>query len=433
MNYDSMKRVVITGIGIISPIGNSIQSFLTSIKEGNSGIKYIPELKDLGFASCIGGIPDIDKEQYDDIFSQYELTDADLSIKYAVLAGIDAWMDAGLQIPDKHSTYTNNNFGSAIGTCSGGAEIFSRKLVPAVNSNSIKRLGSQIVENTMHSGSAAALSNILALSNQTISNSSACATGTESIIMAAEKIRYGKAKIFIAGGTDPYTPYAWAGFDSMRLLSRKHNDTPQKGSRPMSQSSDGFVASSGAGLVVVEELEHALARNARIYAEITGIATNAGGHRNGGSMTASNPDKVIECIKEAMNDASLQSYEIDLICGHLTGTKSDYNEISNWRDALDNPESQPYINSLKSMTGHMIGAAGSVEIIAAVLQLYYQFIHPTINCEDLNPEIAKIWDSEKIPKKAISNVNLQNIAKASFGFGDVNACIILKKFDKIKS
>ncbi|MDD2635765.1 MAG: beta-ketoacyl-[acyl-carrier-protein] synthase family protein [Bacteroidales bacterium] len=429
MNKVGVKRVVITGMGIISPIGNGIQSFLQSIKEGKSGIRFIPELKELGFSSCIGGVPNIDTELNNDIFSKYELTEADISIKYAVLAGIEAWKDAGLKIPDKYSTYTNNNYGSVVGTCSGGAEIFTRKLVPAVNNNSIKRLGSQIIENTMHSGSAAALSNILALSNQTISNSSACATGTESIIIAVEKIRNGTADLFIAGGTDPYTPFAWAGFDSMRLLSRKFNDHPTISSRPMSQSSDGFVASAGAGMVVVEELEHALLRNATIYAEIIGIATNAGGQRNGGSMTASNPDKVVECIKNAIKDANIDNSKIDLISGHLTGTKLDFNEISNWLNALESPKSLPYINSLKSMTGHMIGAAGSAETIAAVLQLYYQFIHPTINCEDLNPEIAKNWDSKKIPIKLINSVNLQHIAKASFGFGDVNACIILKKFE----
>lgn len=423
-----MKRVVITGIGVISPIGNGINSFLNSMKQGISGIKFIQELADFNFSSQIGGIPDINLPDYDNIFQEYELSEADLTVKYAVLAAIQAWKDAKLEIPDKFSIAANEDYGAVIGSCAGGAELYARKLYHLVNSKKIKKLGSQIIENLMHSGSTAVISNIFALANQTISNSSACATGAESIIMATEKIRQSTAKLIIAGSSDPYSPYMWAGFDSMRLLSRKFNDNPTKASRPLSASADGFVAAAGAGMLIVEELEHALKRNAKIYAEIIGINYNAGGQRNGGSMTASNPNRVIDCIRSSIKDAKINSEQIDLICGHLTGTKFDDKEINNWKTALSLNKKFPYINSLKSITGHTIGAAGAIETIAAILQLYNDFIHPTINCEDLNENVKQIWDENKIATKLITNPNLNYIAKASFGFGDVNSCLILKKY-----
>lgn len=423
------KRVVITGLGVISPIGNDIESFKLSMQKGISGIKYIKELADYNFASQIGGVPDINNSEYEKIFEKFELKDADLTVKYSVLAALQAWNDAKLELPDRFSKNINENYGAVIGSCAGGAELYARKLYPLVNSKNIRKLGSQIIENLMHSGTTAILSNIFALANQTISNSSACATGAESIIMASEKIKQSKASLFIAGSADPYSPYMWAGFDSMRLLARKFNDKPTQASRPLSASADGFVASAGAGMLIVEELNHALNRNAKIYAEIVGYEYNSGGQRNGGSMTASNPKRVIDCIKSALNNANISGKDIDLICGHLTGTKFDYQEVENWKTALNLNEKLPYINSLKSLLGHTIGAAGAIETIAAILQLQNNFIHPSINCEDLNENIKTIWDKNKIPQKLIRDINLNYIAKASFGFGDVNSCIILKKIN----
>ncbi|HNQ67648.1 MAG TPA: beta-ketoacyl-[acyl-carrier-protein] synthase family protein [Bacteroidales bacterium] len=423
------NRVVITGIGIVSPIGTGINSFKNALFQGHSGIKFIDELANLNFACQVGGIPEISSSPFINIINNNELAEADTAIKYAVLAGIEAWSSAGFKIPSNNSVLTNNNTGAIIGSCYTGTEIFVRKMYPLICNGNVKKLGSQIVEHWMPSGSAAALSKILALSNQTTSNSSACSTSIESIIMAYERIQSKKAKVMLAGGTDPYSPYAWAGFDSMRLLCRKFNENPKSASRPMSNSAAGFVPSSGAGVLIIEEYEHAKSRKANILAEIIGTAINSGGQRNGGSMTSPNSLQVINCITKALNQANISGEDISLISGHLTGTMADSIEVSNWAKALNLKDNFPYINAPKSMLGHMIGAAGAVETIAAVLQLHEDFVHPSINCEDLHPEIKKIWDQNKIPHNIIHNAGLKYIAKAGFGFGDVNSCLILKKFE----
>lgn len=422
------KRVVITGFGTVAPNATGNSAFYNALKTGKSGIKYIQELEDFNFACKVGGIPDINNSKYLEIINNNELSEADTSIKYAVIAGLEAWESSGFNIPNHHSK-TLPDAGAIIGTCYGGTEIFIRKMHPLISSGKTKKLGSQIVEHWMPSGSVASLSKILGLANQTTANSSACSTGTEAIIMAYERIKDGKAKIMLSGGTDPYSPYAWAGFDSMRLLCRKFNDKPESASRPMSATAAGFIPAAGAGVILLEELDNAIKRNAVIYGEIIGSSMNSGGQRNGGTMTSPNSQEVINCIKSAVDDSNITGDQIDLISGHLTGTMADNIEVKNWINALGLKNKFPYINAPKSMIGHMIGAAGAVETIAAILQLSKDFVHPSINCEDLNPDIREVWPQDKIPKKTIQNVNIKYIAKAGFGFGDVNSCLILKKFE----
>ena len=232
----------------------------------------------------------------------------------------------------------------------------------------------------------------------------------------------------LAGGSEGATPYIWAGFDSMRVIARKFNDQPEKGSRPMSASANGFVPGAGAGVLVLEDLETALNRGARIYAEILGGHVNSGGQRNGGSMTAPNPEGVQRCIRSALVDADTTPDEIDAINGHLTATFADPGEIKNWSQALKRePQDFPYINSTKSMIGHCLGAAGAIESVAVVLQLHGGFLHPSINCEDVHPEIEAYAD--KIPHTVKEFPELKIIAKACFGFGDVNSCLIFKKWE----
>lgn len=196
----------------------------------------------------------------------------------------------------------------------------------------------------------------------------------------------------------------------------------------MSASASGFVPGSGAGALVLESLESAKQRGAHVYAEVLGGHVNSGGQRGSGTMTAPNSLAVQKCIRMALKNAGVQSYEIDAINGHLTATRMDSTEIENWATALNRSGKDfPYINSLKSMTGHCLSAAGSIESVAAVLQIDEQFIFPSINCEDLHPEIKNIVSEEKIPQQCLS-YGLNLLAKASFGFGDVNACIIFKKY-----
>ena len=230
----------------------------------------------------------------------------------------------------------------------------------------------------------------------------------------------------LCGGTEGSSHYAWAGFDSMRVLCRTHNDEPERASRPLSASAGGFVPGSGAGILHLESLESAEARGARIYAEVLAGAINCGGHRSGGSMTAPNSEGVQRCIQQAVEDAAIDPEAIDVINGHLTATGADANEVASWASALDRtPETFPVISSTKSMTGHGLGAAGGLEAVACILMLERGFVHPSTNCEDVHPEIEAYADS--IPHVVREMPELNTIVKASFGFGDVNSCAIFRR------
>jgi 3-oxoacyl-(acyl-carrier-protein) synthase len=231
----------------------------------------------------------------------------------------------------------------------------------------------------------------------------------------------------LCGGAEGSSHYIWAGFDSMRVLSRKFNDEPERASRPLSASAGGFVPGSGAGILHLESLESAQDRCARIYAEILGGGLNCGGHRQGGSMTAPNPVSVRRCISQAIGDAGIDPGEIDAINGHLTATGADPKEVGSWAAALGStPDTLPLMHSTKSMIGHCLGAAGALESAACLLMLQGGFVHPSINCEDVHPEIEIYHNS--IPHEAREVPELNTIIKASFGFGDVNACVIFRKW-----
>jgi len=286
------------------------------------------------------------------------------------------------------------------------------------------------VVQTMASGVSAYLGGIIGLGNQVSTNSSACSTGTEAILMAYERIKLGKATRMLAGSSSDHGPYLWGGFDAMRVMNYRQNETPEQASRPMSAMAAGFVPGSGAGALVLETLESANERGAKIYAEIIGGAINAGGQRGEGTMTAPNSEAVQRCIKGAIHDAAIHANDIDAINGHLTATVKDSVEVKNWAEALDRKgKNFPYIHSLKSMIGHCIGAAGSIECVASVIELDQGFLFPSINCEDVHPDITSTIDEEKIVRTLKTPEQLNIIAKASFGFGDVNSCIILKKFN----
>lgn len=425
------NRVVITGLGVVAPNGVSLDAFLHSIKNGVSGIKHFEELERLKFSCQIAGMPQVATELALQYFTELELRNFNSSgILYGVIAGIDAWKDAGLSTerieePDWDS-------GIIFGSGSSGVEKL-RESFYKIDDFKVRNLGSTAVIQTMSSGISAYLAGKLGLGNQVTTNSSACTTGTESIIMGYERIRSGQAKRILAGSTSDSGPYIWGGFDAMRVCTFKHNDSPEMGSRPMSASASGFVPGSGAGALVLEDLESALSRGARIYAEILGGSLNSGGQRGLGSLTAPNPVAVQRCIQQAIKNAGITSEDVDAINGHLTATSKDSLEISNWSQALNRKGIDfPYINSLKSTVGHCLSAAGSIESVATVLQLYQGFIFPNINCEDLNPEITAIIDSSRIPTQLIEK-QINIILKASFGFGDVNGCVVFKSSKDLKN
>ncbi|RNL55494.1 beta-ketoacyl-[acyl-carrier-protein] synthase family protein [Pedobacter jejuensis] len=419
------NRVVITGLGICAPNGTTISDFTDSIKNGISGITHQPDLEALGFSCQIAGKPPISEERIAQYFTPLELRNLNSTgIIYGVIAGLDAWKDAGLERSSDDSPDWDS--GTIFGTGTSGIDKF-RWAINKIDDMEIRKLGSSVVIQTMASGVSAFISGKLGFGNQVSTNSSACATGAESLLLAYERIKSGQAKRMLAGSTSDSGPYIWGGFDAMKVCTFKHNNEPEKGSRPMSLTASGFVPGSGAGAFVLESLDSALARNAKIYAEVLGGHLNSGGQRGLGTMTAPNPVSVQRCIQQALENANIKASEIDVINGHLTATTKDALEIENWKIALGSTaENFPYINSLKGMIGHCISAAGSIECVASVLELEHGFIFPNINCEDLNPEITALINENRIPQTLIEK-KIDILAKASFGFGDINVCVILKK------
>ncbi|NUY79923.1 beta-ketoacyl-[acyl-carrier-protein] synthase family protein [Flavobacterium sp. MAH-1] len=419
------KRVVITGLGVCAPNGIGIAEFLDAIRSGKSGIRFDEQLADLQFSCQISAKPQITDEIKKQYFTELELRNFDADgILYGVIAGMQAWKDANLPSNPEETDFDS---GTIFGSGTSGIGKF-RESIYKIDDKNVRRLGSTAVAQTMVSGVSAYLGGKLALGNIVTTNSSACTTGAEAILMAYDRIVSGQAKRMLAGSTSDSGPYIWGGFDAMRVCTFKHNDDPEKGSRPMSATASGFVPGAGAGALLLEDLDSALERGALIYAEVLGGNVNSGGQRGEGSMTAPNPIAVQKCISDALKNAGIEGKDIDAINGHLTATSKDSLEIENWTKALDRKgDDFPYINSLKSTVGHCLSGAGSVESVAAVLQVKHGFVFPNSNCEDLHPEISELVSSEKIPTQLIEK-QIDYLAKASFGFGDVNGCVIFSRY-----
>lgn len=418
------KRVVITGMGVVAPNAIGLNSFSDAIRNGVSGIAFDPELEALQFSCRISGRPPITQELIDSVLTNLEQRQFNASgILYGLISGLEAWQDAGLPVNET----TDYDSGTLFGCGTSGVEKF-RESIYKIDAGRTRALGSTAVSQTMGSGISAFLAGKLGLGNWVSSNSSACTTGVESLLLAYERIASGGAVRMLAGSTSDSGPYLWGGFDAMRVCTFKHNDDPTTGSRPMSASSSGFVPAAGAGAMVLEELESALKRGAKIYAEVIGGHLNSGGQRHPGSMTAPNPEGVQRCITSALKNANVNATDIDAINGHLTATSKDALEIQNWQTALSLEKDKfPPVNSLKSMVGHCISAAGSIESVASVLQISEGFIFGNVNCEDLHPDIKAMIGRKNVPESTITRP-VGTVIKASFGFGDVNGCIIFKAF-----
>ncbi|MBD81538.1 MAG: beta-ketoacyl-ACP synthase [Crocinitomicaceae bacterium] len=419
------RRVVVTGMGVVAPNAVGLSNFEKALRESKSGIRFIQELKNLNFACQVGGIPPLTEGIIEKYLSSLQMKQIKATgLLYGLIAGKEAWEHAGLSFKSDETRWESGCvFGSGL---AGISRI--REGIYQVDEGKVKRLGSTMVEQTMPSGISALLAGELSLGNLVSTNASACSTGNEAILMAYERIESGQADRMLAGSCDDHGPYVWGGFDSLRVLNRKMNDRPEEASRPMSESAAGFVPGSGAGALVLEELETARARGATIYAEVMGGALNAGGHINGGSMTLPNDEGVIRCIQSAMVNAGVVAKDVDLINGHLTATRNDAREITNWSKALDRKgDDFPLVQSTKSLIGHCLSAAGSIESVAVVSQLYNGFTHASANCNDLNLKISQI-----VNNKCITVTNLNNkiniVMKSGFGFGDVNSVVVWKKF-----
>ncbi len=420
------NRVVVTGLGVVAPTAFTVDTFERALTHGDSGIRYDVQLAALNFGCCVAGTPQIPEEYLANYFTPLQLRGLHASgLIYGVIAGKDAFNNAGLKPapPDR----AHEHVGIVMGTGQSGGMKY-REAINLIDAGSVRRLGSTSVIQTMTSGISAWLAGELGAGNLVTSNSSACCTGTEALIMGYERIASGKASVMLVGATSDSGPYIWGGFDAMRILPTGFNQQPALASRPFSSDAAGFVPGSGAGAMIIESLEHAQKRGATIYCEVLGGALNAGGHRASGSMTAPNGDAVQACIKQALKDAQIKAAMVDAINGHVTATGKDAYEIENWASALGRDGSDfPVVNSFKSTIGHCLAAAGSIELVGTILQLAHQKVYGNRNITQVHEDILKVVDAACIPLET-RYMSINYAMKASFGFGDVNACVVLKRF-----
>ncbi|MBW2459137.1 MAG: beta-ketoacyl-[acyl-carrier-protein] synthase family protein [Deltaproteobacteria bacterium] len=422
------RQVVVTGLGVVSSIGNTVADFTASLRAGTSGARVHSAMVDHRFGCHVAAVPTGVDELASEYFHEELLLAMNSGHRLAAIAAVDAWTDAGLERPADDAP-VNWDSGAIIGTGVGGLDTAGQRVIPFTDAGKVRRLGSTAVEQVMASGVSARVSGLLALGNQVSTNSSACSTGAEAVVMGLDRIRAGRAERMLCGGVEGESHYIWAGFDAMRVLCRRFNDRPEQASRPMSASAAGFVPGAGAGVLLLESLDSAQARGARIHAEVVGGFVNCGGHRMGGSMTAPNPTAVQRCIQGALKDAGMGPERIDAISGHLTATGADAGEVRSWAAALERePSELPVITATKSLIGHTLGAASAIESVAAIAMLEGGFVHGAINCDDVHPEIEPYAAS--IPHATRELPELNTIIKSGFGFGDVNACLVFSRWPK---
>ncbi|MGB0523350.1 MAG: beta-ketoacyl-[acyl-carrier-protein] synthase family protein [Flammeovirgaceae bacterium] len=421
-------RVVITGMGVVAPNAIGKEDFLIALKNMKSGITHHQELQDLKIRCEIGGAPALSEEYIKSKLSRPHFkTTSNKSVIYSLIAGMEAFQDAQLTSNKDAPDY---DMGIIFGNGAPTMDDFVLEKMNFIDQKNNRGSGARTIVQAMSNGSAAYLNEVIGCGNYISSNSAACSTGTNSVLEGFNLIQAGRAARMLCGSTEGNKRYIWGTFDAMRILCTDSNHAPTTGSRPMSSTSSGFVPGSGAGALILESLESAQKRGVPIYAEVLGGHANSGGLRGTGSMIAPNNEAVQRCIQSAIQNSGIQATDIDLISAHLISSKADPIEVNNWIEALQLPKERlPFINTPKGMIGHCIAAAGSLEIIACVLQLQHQFVHGNLNIEQLHPAIAERYPSDKIPRKSI-DVPIDVIIKANFGFGDVNSCITLKKWDE---
>jgi 3-oxoacyl-(acyl-carrier-protein) synthase len=411
-------------MGIVAPNAVGLEAYRRALCEGRSGLVFVPQMKELDFACQVAGIPPVSDQTVEAYLGPLQGT-TNSTMRYAAIAAIDCWRDAGLPLPQSDSN-VDWSTATVIGSSLGGMETAGELVVPETNAGRVRRLGSSAIERVMASCASACVSGLLGLGGQATTNSSACGTGVEAIVNGYWMIRENRADRALTGSTEPSSVYAWAGLDSLRVTMRKSNDRPQAAARPLSASAGGLVPAGGAGILMLESLASAQSRKARIYAEVLGGHSNGGGQRNGGSITASNPEGIVRCVQQSLDVAKINPDQIDYINGHLTGTAGDPKEIRCLSAALGRPLAEmPWVNSTKSLIGHGLAASGSMESVATVLQLVHGFLHPSLNCEDFHPEIQEL--APRVPQVSMP-ASCSVALKTSFGFGDVNSCVVFQRW-----
>ena len=410
----SRRRVVVTGLGIVSPVGLTVTEAWDNVLAGKSGIARITRFDPSRLASQIAGeVKGFDITQY---LSPKEARRMDTFIHYGMAAGLQAWRDAGVNISGQDAERAGVNFGSGIG---------GLPLIEATHDELLKngprRISPFFIPGTIINMIAGNLSIMLGLKGPNLAIVTACTTSTHCIGEAAKSIRYGDADIMIAGGAEAtVTELAIGGFASARALSTR-NDDPAGASRPWDRDRDGFVLGEGAGAVVLEEYEHARARGARIYCEVVGYGVSADAYH----MTAPSEDGdgAYRCMRNALKDAGLTPDVIDYINAHGTSTPlGDVAETIAVKRLLGEHAKRVAVNSTKSMTGHLLGAAGGVEAVFSSLTTHHQVSPPTINLQNPDPQC----DLDYVPNAA-RDMLVRFAMSNSFGFGGTNGSLVFAR------
>ncbi|MGF1644019.1 MAG: beta-ketoacyl-ACP synthase I [Thiotrichales bacterium] len=404
-----MRRVVITGIGIISCLGNDQDSVAESLRLGRSGISFQQDYKEMGMRSQVAGVPAIDLAAHID---RKQLRFMGHAAAYAFLAMQQAIADSGLA----HAEISNPRTGIIAG--SGGAAASSQvESADILRSKGVRRVGPYRVTQTMGSTVSACLATPFEIKGVNYSISSACATSAHCIGNGVEQIQFGKQDIVFAGGGEEVHWALSSLFDAMGALSSQFNEAPERASRAYDAARDGFVIAGGGGMVVLEELEHARARGARIYAEVVGYGATSDGY----DMVAPSGEGAQRCMRQAIADLD---GPIDYINTHGTSTPvGDVAELNAIRATFGSEI--PPISSTKSLSGHSLGAAGVQEAIYCLLMQKHGFIAASANIETLDP----VADGIPIVLERIDNANPRRILSNSFGFGGTNAALVLEKWD----
>lgn len=402
-----MKRVVVTGMGVVSCLGNDVNSVTESLKAGRSGIKFMEKYQEIGLRSQVAGKPDINVKEHIDRKVMRFMGDA---AAYAYISMTQAIEDAGLS----DELVSNPRTGIIMGS-GGGSQKAQVESVETCMAKGVKRVGPYAVPKTMASTTSACLATPYKIKGINYTISSACATSAHCIGNAYEQIQLGKQDIVFAGGGEEEDFRLTLLFDAMGALSSKYNDTPETASRPYDATRDGFVISSGGGTLVLEELEHAKARGAKIYAEVVGYGATSDGY----DMVAPSGEGAVRCMQQAL--ATVDG-DVDYVNTHGTSTPvGDTAELGAIKETFG--DKLPKIGSTKSLAGHSLGATGVHEAIYSLLMMEHGFIAGSINIEEMDPE------AEGLPiVKTTEEANLTRVLSNSFGFGGTNASLVFEKY-----
>ena len=410
-----MRRVVVTGLGMVCPIGNDVKTSWENALAGKNGIGPITRFDASGMGCQIAGeVKDFNVEEY---LPAKEARRYDRYVHYGVAAGTQAIRDAGLDLEKEDLTRIGCSIGSGIG---GLGMICDNYL--ALHERGARRVSPFMIPGTIINMISGQLSIMFGLKGPNIAHVTACTTGLHGIGEASWIIRRGDADVMVAGGADAsICPVGVAGFDNMHALSRR-NDDPAHASRPFDKDRDGFVMGEGAGVVVIEELEHALARGAHIYAEIVGYGLTS----DAGHITTPNTDGPRRCMEMALARAGIKPEDIDYLNAHGTSTSvGDINETKAIKEAFGEASKKLVVNSTKSMTGHLLGGAGGIESVFTILAVKNQVSPPTINIVEQDAECDLDYCAN-----AARPMKIRYAMKNSFGFGGTNGTLIFKHWEE---